>query len=380
MRFSYIVKHRGKGKDMKTIMLVFGTRPEAIKMCPLVNELKTRENLKTIVCVTGQHRQMLDQVLDAFGVVPDYDLSIMKDKQTLFDITTNILTGIGGVLDEVKPDVVLVHGDTSTTFVTALACFYKQIPVGHVEAGLRTYNIYSPYPEEFNRQAVSIISKYNFAPTELSKENLLREGKDESSIFVTGNTAIDALKTTVREDYSHPELAWAEGSRLIMITAHRRENLGEPMHNMFRAIRRVMDEHPDVKAIYPIHMNPIVRAAADEELGDCDRIHIIEPLEVLDFHNFLARSFMILTDSGGIQEEAPSLGKPVLVMRDTTERPEGIKAGTLKLVGTDEQVIYENFKLLLESKEAYDAMSKASNPYGDGFASKRIADILEREE
>lgn len=362
---------------MKTVMLVFGTRPEAIKMCPLVNELKTRDNIKTVVCVTGQHRQMLDMVLDAFNVVPDYDLSIMKQGQTLFDVTTNILNRIGDVLDEVKPDVVLVHGDTSTTFVTALACFYKQIAVGHVEAGLRTYNIYSPYPEEFNRQAVSIISKYNFAPTELSKANLVKEGKDESTIYITGNTAIDALKTTVRDDYSHPELEWAKDSRLIMVTAHRRENLGEPMHNMFRAIRRVMDEHPDVKAIYPIHMNPVVRQAADEELGGCDRIHIIEPLEVLDFHNFLARSFMILTDSGGIQEEAPSLGKPVLVMRDTTERPEGIKAGTLKLVGTDEQVIYDNFKLLLENKDAYDAMAKASNPYGDGLACKRIADILE---
>ena len=362
---------------MKTVMLVFGTRPEAIKMCPLVNELKTRKNLNTVVCVTGQHRQMLDQVLEAFSVTPDYDLSVMKEKQTLFDITTNILNGIGSVLDEVKPDVVLVHGDTSTTFVTALACFYKQIAVGHVEAGLRTYNIYSPFPEEFNRQAVSIVSKYNFAPTELSKQNLLREGRDESNIYITGNTAIDALKTTVKDDYTHPELEWAKDSRLIMITAHRRENLGEPMHNMFRAIRRVMDEHPDVKAIYPIHMNPVVRQAADEELGDCDRIRIIEPLEVLDFHNFLARSFMILTDSGGIQEEAPSLGKPVLVMRDTTERPEGIKAGTLKLVGTDEEVIYKNFKLLLEDEKAYEAMSKASNPYGDGFACKRIADILE---
>lgn len=362
---------------MKKIMLVFGTRPEAIKMCPLVNELKTRKNIQTVVCVTGQHRQMLDMVLDTFQVKPDYDLSIMKAGQTLFDITTNILNNIGKVLDEVRPDVVLVHGDTSTTFVTALACFYKQIAIGHVEAGLRTYNIYSPYPEEFNRQAVSIISKYNFAPTELSKANLVKEGKDESSIYITGNTAIDALKTTVREDYTHPELEWAKDSRLIMITAHRRENLGEPMHNMFRAIRRVMDEHPDVKAIYPIHMNPIVRQAADAELGGCDRIRIVEPLEVLDFHNFLARSFMILTDSGGIQEEAPSLGKPVLVMRDTTERPEGIRAGTLKLVGTNEQTIYENFKLLLEDQNAYDAMSKASNPYGDGFACKRIADILE---
>lgn len=362
---------------MKKVMLVFGTRPEAIKMCPLVNELKSRKNIKTVVCVTGQHREMLDQVLEAFNVIPDYDLSIMKDKQTLFDITTNILNRIKGVLEEARPDVVLVHGDTSTTFVTALACFYMQIPVGHVEAGLRTYNIYSPYPEEFNRQAVSIISKYNFAPTELSKSNLLKEGKDESSIYITGNTAIDALKTTVRADYSHPELEWASDSRLILITAHRRENLGQPMHNMFRAIRRVMDEHSDIKAIYPIHMNPIVRQAADEELGGCDRIHIIEPLEVLDFHNFLAKSYMILTDSGGIQEEAPSLGKPVLVMRDTTERPEGIKAGTLKLVGTDEEVIYNNFKELLENEMTYKAMSQASNPYGDGFACKRIADILE---
>ena len=358
-------------------MLVFGTRPEAIKMCPLVKELKTRENIKTVVCVTGQHRQMLDMVLDTFQVVPDYDLSIMKAGQTLFDITTNILNGIGGVLDEVKPDVVLVHGDTSTTFVTALACFYKQIPVGHVEAGLRTYNIYSPYPEEFNRQAVGILAKYNFAPTELARENLLREGKSGASIFVTGNTAIDALKTTVREDFAHPELEWAKGSRMIMITAHRRENLGQPMHNMFRAIRRVLEEYPDVKAIYPIHMNPVVRMAAEKELGGCDRIHIIEPLEVLEFHNFLARSYMILTDSGGIQEEAPSLGKPVLVMRDTTERPEGIAAGTLKLVGTDEQVIYENFKLLLDDQNTYLAMSRASNPYGDGFACKRITDILE---
>ncbi len=363
---------------MKTVLLVFGTRPEAIKMCPLVNELKSRKNIKTVVCVTGQHRQMLDQVLEAFDVKPDYDLSIMKEKQTLFDITANILVNIKGVLEQVKPDVVLVHGDTSTTFVTALACFYLQIPVGHVEAGLRTYDIYSPYPEEFNRQAVSIIAKYNFAPTELSKQNLIAEGKAENSIFVTGNTAIDALKTTVREDYFHPELCWAEDSRLIVITAHRRENLGEPMHNMFRAIRRIIDENPDVKAIYPIHMNPLVRQAANEELSGCDRIHIIEPLEVLDFHNLLARSYMILTDSGGIQEEAPSLGKPVLVMRDTTERPEGIAAGTLKLVGTDENVIYENFKVLLQNKDEYDKMSQASNPYGDGFASRRIADILEK--
>lgn len=362
---------------MKTVLLVFGTRPEAIKMCPLVNELKSRKGLKTVVCVTGQHRQMLDQVLEAFHVIPDYDLSIMKDKQTLFDITTNILNRIKAVLEEVSPDVVLVHGDTSTTFVTALACYYLQIPVGHVEAGLRTYNIYSPYPEEFNRQAVGIIAQYNFAPTELSRQNLLNEGKKAESIYVTGNTAIDALKTTVRKDYTHPELDWAADSRLIIITAHRRENLGDPMHHMFRAIRRIMDEHPDVKAIYPIHMNPVVRQAADEELGGCSRIHLIEPLEVLDFHNFLARSYMILTDSGGIQEEAPSLGKPVLVMRDTTERPEGIKAGTLKLVGTDEETIYRSFKELLENCSAYEAMAHASNPYGDGFACRRIADILE---
>lgn len=362
---------------MKKVMLVFGTRPEAIKMCPLVNELKTRKEIETVVCVTGQHRQMLDQVLEAFSVVPDYDLSIMKERQTLFDVTTNILNRIREVLETVRPDVVLVHGDTSTTFVTALACYYLQIPVGHVEAGLRTYNIYSPYPEEFNRQAVGIIAAYHFAPTELSRENLLKEGKKPETIYVTGNTAIDALKTTVRKDYTHPVLEWAKDSRLIMITAHRRENLGEPMKHMFRAIRRVCDEHPDIKAVYPIHMNPAVRETARSILGDDERIRIIEPLDVLDFHNFLARSYLILTDSGGIQEEAPSLGKPVLVMRDTTERPEGIAAGTLKLVGTDEGTIYENFKMLLEDQEAYRKMSTASNPYGDGFASKRIADILE---
>lgn len=365
---------------MKKVMLVFGTRPEAIKMCPLVNEFKSRKNFKTIVCVTGQHRQMLDQVLHAFKVQPDYDLCIMKKKQTLFEITTNILNDIKELLEKEKPDIVLVHGDTSTTFATALACFYLQIPIGHVEAGLRTYNIYSPYPEEFNRQAVGIISKYNFAPTENSKNNLLREGKSPKSIYVTGNTAIDALKTTVRKDYENPELEWARGSKLIMITAHRRENLGKPMRNMFMAIRRVLDEHPDVKAIYPIHMNPIVRETAYNIFGDEERIHIIEPLDVLDFHNFLSRSYLILTDSGGIQEEAPSLGKPVLVMRDTTERPEGIAAGTLKLVGTDEETIYQNFKLLLENQDEYAKMSDASNPYGDGFASKRIADILEKAE
>lgn len=361
---------------MKRIMLVFGTRPEAIKMCPLVNELKSRSGLETVVCVTGQHRQMLDQVLEAFSVVPDYDLSIMRDKQTLFDVTVNILEGIQAVLEEARPDVVLVHGDTSTTFVTALACFYLQIPVGHVEAGLRTYNIASPYPEEFNRQAVGIISRYHFAPTERSRQNLLREGKRDETIFVTGNTAIDALKTTVRPGYTHPELDWARGSRLILITAHRRENLGKPMEHMFRAIRRVMDEHPDVKAIYPIHMNPAVRETANAILRGEERIHLIEPLDVLDFHNFLANSYLILTDSGGIQEEAPSLGKPVLVMRDTTERPEGIAAGTLRLVGTEEDVIYRSFTQLLEDPQAYEAMAHAANPYGDGHACARIANIL----
>ena len=364
---------------MKKVMLVFGTRPEAIKMCPLVNELKSRPGLQTVVCVTGQHRQMLDMVLDTFDVVPEYDLSIMKDRQTLFDVTTNILNRIKAVLDQEVPDVVLVHGDTSTTFVTALACFYLKIPVGHVEAGLRTYNIYSPYPEEFNRQAVSILSRFNFAPTETARQNLLREQRDDSTIYVTGNTGIDALRTTVRENYTHPELEWAAGSRLILVEVHRRESLGEPMARMFRAIRRVCDEHPDIKVIYPIHMNPAVREIARKELSGLDRIHLIEPLDVLDFHNFMARCHLILTDSGGIQEEAPSLGKPVLVMRDTTERPEGLAAGTLKLVGTDEEVIYRNFRLLLEDPQAYAAMSNASNPYGDGYASRRIADILERE-
>lgn len=363
---------------MKKVMLVFGTRPEAIKMCPLVKELKERKNIKTIVCVTGQHREMLEQVLKAFNVIPDYDLAIMKDKQTLFDVTNGILSKIKPILEEEKPDVVLVHGDTTTTFATALSCFYLQIPVGHVEAGLRTYNIYSPYPEEFNRQATSIISTFNFAPTELAKENLLKEGKSENTIYVTGNTAIDALKTTVRKNYVHEQLTWASDSRLIMLTAHRRENLGEPLYHMFRAIKRIVNEYKDIKVIYPIHMNPIVRQAANDILGNHDRIRIIEPLDVLDFHNFLANSYLILTDSGGIQEEAPSLGKPVLVMRDTTERPEGINAGTLKLVGTNEETIYNEFKLLLSSKLEYEKMSKASNPYGDGLASKRIADVLDK--
>lgn len=362
---------------MKKVMLVFGTRPEAIKMCPLVNELKKRKTLNVKVCVTGQHRQMLDQVLSIFDVIPDYDLSIMKEKQTLFDITVNILEKIQTVLVLEHPDVVLVHGDTSTTFVTALACFYLQIPVGHVEAGLRTYNIYSPYPEEFNRQVVSIVSQYNFAPTKLAADHLIKEGKNPDTVYITGNTVIDAMQHTVKENYYHPELEWVGDSKMILITAHRRENIGAPMHNMFRAIRRVLDEHTDVKAIYPIHMNPVVRKAAEEELGDCDRIHIIEPLEVFDCHNFEARCYLCLTDSGGIQEECPSYGKPVLVMRDTTERPEGIEAGTLKLVGTNENVIYKNFKLLLENEDEYNKMSHASNPYGDGHACERIADILE---
>lgn len=365
---------------MKKIVVVFGTRPEAIKMCPLVKELKNRCSFEITVVVTAQHRQMLDQVLTTFNVQPDYDLNIMKDRQTLFDITTNVLNGIKSVLEEVKPDVVLVHGDTSTTFVTALACLYFQIPVGHVEAGLRTYNIYSPYPEEFNREAVSIISAYNFAPTPLAQSNLVREGRKQENIYVTGNTVIDAMQHTVRQDYHHPELDWVNGDKLIFITAHRRENLGTPMHHMFRAIRRVLDEHPDCKAVYPIHMNPLVRQTAEEELKGCERIHLIEPIGVFDCHNFEARSFLCLTDSGGIQEECPFYGVPVLVMRDTTERPEGVEAGILRLVGTDEDTIYSTFKLLLENEDEYKKMSQACNPYGDGRACKRIADILEGKE
>lgn len=362
---------------MKKIMIVFGTRPEAIKMCPLIRELKKRSSLETVVCVTAQHRQMLDQVLDAFAVVPDYDLNIMKNRQTLFDITTSILDSIKGVLETERPDVVLVHGDTSTTFAAALASYYLQIPVGHVEAGLRTYSIFSPYPEEFNRQAVDIISQFHFAPTPLAAEQLLREGKDPATVFVTGNTVIDAMRHTVRAGYSHPELDWIGDHKMIFITAHRRENLGEPMHRMFRAIRRVLDEHPECRAIYPIHMNPEVRRAADAELGDCRQIHIIEPIDVVDCHNFEARAFLCLTDSGGIQEECPSYGIPVLVMRDTTERPEGIDAGTLKLVGTDEETIYNSFKQLLEDHTVYEMMSNACNPYGDGHACERIADVLD---
>lgn len=373
-----IFNKRAKGRlTLKKVMLVFGTRPEAIKMCPLVNEL--RDNFEVFdvkVCVTGQHREMLDQVLRVFNVVPDYDLNIMKANQTLFDVTCEVLLSIKKVLESEGPDVVLVHGDTTTSFAAALACFYLHIPVGHVEAGLRTHNLYSPWPEEFNRQAVDLITKYYFAPTAESMQNLLDEGKPQKDIFVTGNTGIDALKTTVLSDYQNGSLDWAEDSRLVLITAHRRENLGEPMHNMFRAIRRVLEENPDVKAIYPIHMNPQVRKAAHEELDGFDRLKIIDPLEVVDFHNFMARSYLILTDSGGIQEEAPSLGKPVLVMRDTTERPEGVSAGTLRLVGTDEGTIYRAFSDLLNEDELYRDMARASNPYGDGLASKRIAEVL----
>jgi UDP-N-acetylglucosamine 2-epimerase len=361
---------------MKKIMLVFGTRPEAIKMCPLVNELKARSNVKVIVCVTGQHRQMLDQVLKDFQINPDYDLSIMIEQQTLFDVTINILNRIKEVIQKEGPDIVLVHGDTTTTFAAALACFYLQVPIGHVEAGLRTHDIYSPYPEEFNRQAVGIVANYHFAPTEHAKLNLLKEGKNPSSIYVTGNTAIDALKTTVKEEYTHELLEWASDSRLLLLTAHRRENLGEPLHQMFRAIKKIVDEYADVKVIYPIHLNPVVREAAAKILGNHARIRLIEPLEVIDFHNFLSKAYLVLTDSGGIQEEAPSLGKPVLVMRDTTERPEGIEAGTLKLVGTSETIIYQTIRNFLDNKEEYNKMCHASNPYGDGLASKRIADIL----
>jgi len=361
---------------MKKIMLVFGTRPEAVKMCPLVHELRLRERLKTVVCVTGQHREMLDSVLGIFGVAPDYDLHIMETGQTLFDVTHKVMAGMREVLQTEKPEIALVHGDTTTTYAAALSCYYMGIPVGHVEAGLRTYNTRSPYPEEFNRQAVDIISDYLFAPTETSRLNLLREGKQPGTIFVTGNTGIDALRTTVRECFTHPELEWAAGSRLVMMTAHRRENLGGPMRGFFKAIRRAVDEFPDVKVIYPVHLNPAVQTAADTEIGGHPRIRLIPPLDVLSFHNFLARSFLILTDSGGIQEEAPSLGKPVLVLRDTTERPEGVEAGTLLLAGTEEESVYRCFKSLLTDEALYRSMSTASNPYGDGYASRRIADVL----
>lgn len=361
------------------VLLVFGTRPEAIKMCPLVNELRRHpKHFEVVVCVTGQHREMLDQVLEVFSVTPEHDLSIMRENQTLFDVTGQILSQLQGVLETERPDLVLVHGDTTTSFAAALAAFYMRIPIGHVEAGLRTRNLGSPFPEEFNRQAVDLISDYYFAPTGLSQQNLLDEGKPPSKIFVTGNTGIDALRTTIRDDYRHPHLDWVGGSPLVLITAHRRENLGSPMRQMFRAIRRVMDERTDLKAIYPIHMNPKVRAVADEELGGLDRIRVIEPLEVIDFHNFMASSHIILTDSGGVQEEAPSLGKPVLVMRDTTERPEGVAAGTLRLVGTTEEHIYEAFRELLDDPSLYSKMARTRNPYGTGDASEQIVRILKR--
>lgn len=358
------------------VMSIFGTRPEAIKMAPLVKELEKREEIESIVCVTAQHREMLDQVLETFDIKPDYDLNMMKQGQTLVDITVGALTGVDAVIKEAKPDIVLVHGDTSTTFAGGLAAFYNQVAIGHVEAGLRTYNKYSPYPEEMNRQMVDCMTDMFFAPTMLSRENLLKENIDDSKIYVTGNTAIDAMSTTVNHDYTHPELEWLEGDKMILLTAHRRENLGEPMRNIFRGIRKVLDEVPGIKVIYPIHKNPLVRAAADEIFGDCDRVKLIEPLEVFDFHNFQNLSHIILTDSGGIQEEAPSLGKPVLVLRDTTERPEGIDAGTLKLVGTDSEVIYKETIRLLTDKDEYERMSKASNPYGDGHASERIVDAI----
>lgn len=359
-------------------MVVFGTRPEAIKMCPLIKELKNRSSLQIMVCVTGQHREMLDQVLTVFDIIPDYDLSVMKEKQTLFDVTINVLAGIQEILEVEKPEIVLVHGDTTTAFATSLACFYLHISIGHVEAGLRTYHMDSPFPEEFNRQVIGLTAAYHFAPTDMAKEQLIKEGKSEKTIFITGNTAIDALKTTVYKGYAHEQLLWAENSRLIILTAHRRENMGEPLQHIFKAILRIVEEYPDIKIIYPIHMNPMVREVAITILGNHDRIHLIEPLNVIDFHNFLANSFLVLTDSGGIQEEAPSLGKPVLVVRDTTERWEGVVAGTLELVGTKEQTIYEAIQGLLNDKNRYAKMCHASNPYGDGFASIRIADILER--
>ena len=358
------------------VMSVFGTRPETIKMAPLVKELSGREEVESIVCVTAQHRQMLDQVLSAFEITPQYDLDIMQQGQTLSDITARVLKGLEQVIAEVKPDMILVHGDTTTTFAGALAAYYARAAIGHVEAGLRTYDKYSPYPEEMNRQFVGCMADLHFAPTELSRENLIKEGKNPERIVVTGNTAIDALATTVREDYRNELLDWAAGSRLLVLTAHRRENLGEPMHRMFRAIRRIADEFPDVKMVYPVHLNPLVQKAADEEFGDCGQIRLVPPMEVVEFHNLLARSFLILTDSGGIQEEAPSLGKPVIVLRDTTERPEGIKAGTLKLAGTEEETVYSMIRQLLTDEEEYARMSHASNPYGDGFASRRIADAI----
>lgn len=358
------------------VMTIFGTRPEAIKMAPLVKELEKREEIESVVCVTAQHRQMLDQVLETFNITPDYDLNIMKQGQTLVDITTRALQSLSEVISQVKPNIVLVHGDTTTTLSGSLAAFYNQVSVGHVEAGLRTYDKYSPFPEEVNRQVTGVIADMHFAPTEVSKNNLLKEGKKEESIYVTGNTAIDALKTTVKDDYYHPIFDKIGNDKIILLTAHRRENLGEPMKNMFRSIKRIVEEFDGIQVIYPVHLNPLVRQAADEVLGDNNKVHLIDPLEVLDFHNFLNKSYIIMTDSGGIQEEAPSLGKPVLVLRDTTERPEGVSAGTLRLAGTDEDVIYDLTKLLLTDQDEYNKMSKSSNPYGDGMSSKYIVDAI----
>ena len=355
------------------IMTVFGTRPEAIKMAPLVKELeKYPEYIEPYVTVTAQHRQMLDQVLNIFEIKPDYDLNIMKDKQTLTGITTRVLEGLNEVFREVKPDLVLVHGDTTTTFAASLAAFYQSISVGHVEAGLRTYDKYSPYPEEMNRQLTSVLADYHFAPTNQAKQNLLKENRQENAIYVTGNTAIDALATTVREDYQHPVLEKLGEDRLVLMTAHRRENQGEPMRHMFNSINRLIEKHPDIQVVYPVHMNPVVRELADEILGDNDRVHLIEPLDVIDFHNFASKAYLIMSDSGGVQEEAPSLGVPVLVLRNTTERPEGIEAGTLKLAGTDEETIFSMADELLSNKAEHDKMAKASNPYGDGQAARRI--------
>ncbi len=363
---------------MKKVLVMFGTRPEAIKMCPVVNELKKRQNVDVITCVSGQHRELLSSVLCSFGVSADYNLNIMKERQSLFDITANILEKFKEVIKTVSPDIVLVHGDTSTAFAASLACFYMQIPVGHVEAGLRSGNVFEPYPEEFNRRAISLLSQYDFAPTTEAKENLIKEGKDENRIFVTGNTVIDALKTTVTDSYKHSELEWLEGDRMIILTSHRRENIGEPMRSVFRAIKRVAEDREDIKIIFPIHPNPRVREIADSEFSGCESVHIIEPLDVIDFHNFLARSYLIMTDSGGIQEEAATLGKPVLVLRNNTERPEGVKTGALKLIGTDERAVYENLIRLLDDKNLYEKMATAENPYGDGTASGRIADVIER--
>lgn len=358
------------------VMTIFGTRPEAIKMAPLVKELESRNEIESIVCVTAQHREMLDQVLNVFEIEPDYDLNIMKSGQTLVDITNRALKKIDEVIKIAKPDLVLVHGDTTTTLAGSLAAFYNQVAVGHVEAGLRTYNKYSPFPEEINRQCTGVIADMHFAPTEVAKENLLKENKKDENIFVTGNTAIDALRITIKDDYKHPIVDKLEGKRIILLTAHRRENLGEPMKNMFKAVKRIVEEFDDVEVVYPVHLNPLVKEVADEVLGDNDKVHLITPLEVYDFHNFLNKSYIIMTDSGGIQEEAPSLGKPVLVLRDTTERPEGIEAGTLKLAGISEENIYNLTKELLTNTEEYERMSKASNPYGDGFASKYIVNSI----